>query len=153
VKLRRGEDRSSRASATVWRTPPAVRWPLGASGALYHEPMSPQPEQRERRTGWTRPVSVPADVDDPSLDKERGVVELPARVSWSGPTRRWDLSDRRQRAQVYEIVLSEGTDDDIRRLIDVDALLDLWDDMWLAPHVRRAWAPFLQRARGVRVWC
>ena len=69
------------------------------------------------------------------------------------PTRQWDLSDRRQRSQVYEIVLSEGTDDDVRRLIGIDDLLDLWDEMWLAPHVRHAWAPFLMHARGVQGTC
>jgi hypothetical protein len=25
--------------------------------------------------------------------------------------------------------------------------------MWLAPHVRRAWAPFLMHARGVQGTC
>jgi hypothetical protein len=73
-------------------------------------------------------VAVPADIDDSRLEKASGVVELPQRVSWSGPPIQWDLADRRQRAGVYEIVLSEGTDDDVRRFIEVDQLLDLWDD-------------------------
>src|SRR5579884_2485708 len=60
------------------------------------------------RTGWTRPVAVPADIDDSSLDKAGGVIELPVHVSWSGPRIQWDLADRRQRARVYEIVLSEA---------------------------------------------
>ncbi|MDQ6615076.1 MAG: hypothetical protein M3083_10075 [Actinomycetota bacterium] len=106
-----------------------------------------------RRTGWARPVSLPDDVDDSSLQKAAGVVELPAHVSWSGPRFRWDLADRRQRAQVYEIVLSEGTDDDVRRFIDVDELLDVWEDLWLAPHVRHAWAGHLRHLRGVQLRC
>lgn len=105
------------------------------------------------RTGWTRPVSLPEDIDDPRLDRASGVIELPLHVSWSGPRIRWDLADRRQRALVYEIVLTEGTDDDVRRFIDVDELLDLWDDLWLAPHVRQAWANHIQRLRHVRPRC
>jgi len=98
-------------------------------------------------------VAVPADIDDSNLDKAGGVIELPVHVSWSGPRIQWDLAARRQRAQVYEIVLSEGTDDDVRRFIDVDQLVDLWDDLWLAPHVRQAWAEHLERLRHVRLAC
>ena len=105
------------------------------------------------RTGWTRPVAVPADVDNPRVEKASGVIELPIHVSWSGPRIHWDLADRRQRARVYEIVLSEGTDDDVRWFIDVDQLVDLWDDLWLAPHVRQAWADHIQRLRLVRPRC
>jgi len=150
----RVQTRSEPAPCDGGTTPPAGQsWQLVAGGAPYHGGMAEQKGQLGRSTGWSRPVSVPDDVDDPTLEKARGAIELPRHVSWSGPTRRWDLDDRRQRAQVYEIVLSEGTDDDVRRLIVVDDLLDLWDEMWLAPHVRRAWAPFLQRARGVHVTC
>src|ERR1039458_8597481 len=38
----------------------------------------------------------------------------------------WDLDDPRQRLQVYEIVLTEGNDDDVRRFIDIDELIGLW---------------------------
>ena len=105
------------------------------------------------RTGWVRPVAVPQDVDDSRFEKASGVIELPLHVSWSGPRIRWDLADRRQRAQVYEIVLSEGTDDDVRRFIDLDQLVDLWDDLWLSPHVRHAWADHIEGLRRVRLRC
>lgn len=105
------------------------------------------------RTGWTRPVSVPADIDDSRSERTSGVIELPPHVSWSGPPIQWDLADRRQRAQVYESVLSEGTDDDIRRFIDIDQVLDLWDDLWLAPHVCQAWADHIERLRHARLRC
>ena len=106
----------------------------------------------ERRNGWSRPVSIPPDIDA-GADKASGVVVPPQHVSWSGPKRTWDLDDRRQRAQLYEIVLTEGTDDDVRRFIDVDALLDLWDELYLSPHVRTAWADALRRLRGVELAC
>lgn len=67
---------------------------------------------------------MPDDVDDPGVAKERGKVVLPRNVLWSGPQRTGDLSDRRQRAQVYEMVLTDGTVDDARRFIDVDELIE-----------------------------
>jgi hypothetical protein len=42
-------------------------------------------------------------------------------------------------------VLREGNADDIRRFIDVDELIALWDDLVLPPYVRRAWAACFRR--------
>lgn len=106
-----------------------------------------------RRVGWRRPVAVPADIDDPRRTTARGVVRLPQHLYWSGPDRAWDLDDPRQRAQVYELVLTEGTDDDVRRFIDVDELITLWAGLYLPPHVRRAWRDFLKSTRGVDLAC
>lgn len=105
------------------------------------------------RQGWSRPVALPADVDDPGVEKHRGTITLPLHVLWSGPERVWDMSDRRQRLQVYEMVLTEGTADDVRRFIDVDQLIELWPDIWLAPYVRAAWSEHLYRLRGLRLAC
>ena len=110
-------------------------------------------EASSRRRGWSRPVALPDDVDDPGVAKERGQVVLPRNVLWSGQDLVWDLSDRRQRAQIYEMVLTEGTADDVRRFIDVDELIELWSDLWLAPHVRAAWSEHLYRLRGLRLAC
>jgi hypothetical protein len=43
---------------------------------------------------------------------------------------------RRDRISVYEQVLAEGTEDDVRWFIDVGQLVDLWDELVLSPHVR-----------------
>jgi len=99
-----------------------------------------------------RPVSIPDDVDDPSVEKACGVVELPQRVRWSG-RRTYDLDDPRQRRLAYEQVLQEGTDDDVRRFIDVDTLISEWDELVLPAHVRRAWAGWLQSHKAVEVAC
>ena len=104
-----------------------------------------------RRHGWRRPVALPSDVGTSPVVS--GVIELPVHVYWSDPTRMWDLSDRRQRARVYEIVMTEGTDDDVRKFIDVDEVLALWPDLYLPPHVRDTWRDFLRRSRNVDPDC
>lgn len=94
-----------------------------------------------------RPVAVPEDLDDPSLAKATGRVELPLHIRWSGPSISYDLDDRADRARVYEQVLREGTDDDLRYYVDANQLLELWDELVLPPAVRRAWAGWLRRHR------
>ncbi len=101
----------------------------------------------------TRPVAIPDDVDDPSIRKHRGVVELPLRVRWSHPLRAYDLSDPRQLRRVYEQVLREGTEDDVRAFIDVDELLRQWDQLVLPRPVRQAWADWFHRRRGLVLAC
>ena len=99
-----------------------------------------------RRTGVaSRPVAIPDDVDDPQVKKASGVVDLPLNVRWSAPFHTYDLSDRKDRMRVYEQVLTEGTEDDVRRFIDVSELVRLWDDIVLSPHVRAAWRDWLER--------
>ncbi len=97
-----------------------------------------------------RPVAVPADIDDPSLPKASGRVVLPAHIRWSGPPIGYDLDDRSDRARVYEQVLREGTEDDVRFYIDPDQLCELWDDLVLPPRVRRAWAGWMLHHRHRR---
>jgi hypothetical protein len=99
-----------------------------------------------------RPVVVPDDVDR-QQSKARGLVQLPLHIRWSGPPIVYDLAQRGDKARVYEQVLREGTDDDIRLYIDVDDLLDLWDELVLPPPVRRAWSPWFRRHRGIELAC
>jgi hypothetical protein len=98
-------------------------------------------------------VAIPDDIDADGAPKARGVVELPLRVRWSGPRRRYDLDDPRDRALVYEQVLTEGTDEDVRRFIDVNQLVELWSDLVLPRHVRAAWARWLKERRSIVVAC
>ena len=60
---------------------------------------------------------------------------------------RWDLADPDRRRDLYEIVLVEGTLNDIRGLINGDELVRLWDRMYLPPWVRAAWRPLIDTAR------
>ncbi len=100
-----------------------------------------------------RPVALPEDVDDPDLLKASGVVTLPFHVRWSEPSLTYDLGRRADRLRVYEQVLREGTADDVRTYIDVDQLLDFFDDLVLPPNVRRAWAAWFHRHRGIELAC
>jgi len=75
------------------------------------------------------------------------VVELPLHIRWSGPPVTYDLDDRADRARVYEQVLREGTEDDVRFYIDGDRLLELWDELVLPPPVPEAWTSWIEDRR------
>lgn len=80
-----------------------------------------------------------------------GVVGLPARLFWSGPDPRavrWDLSDPSRRRDLYEIVLVNGTLDDVRALVNGPELVRLWNEMFLPPWVRTAWRALIDSARS-----
>jgi hypothetical protein len=94
-----------------------------------------------------RPFAVPDDLDDPSLPKATGMVELPLHVRWSGPPMTYDLDEPADRARVYEQVLREGTEDDVRHYIDADQLAAIFDELVLPAPVRQAWAGWLDSHR------
>jgi hypothetical protein len=48
-------------------------------------------------------------------------------------------------------VLREGTEDDVRYFVDIDVLLDLWDELVLPPTVRQAWADWFARGEELAV--
>jgi hypothetical protein len=93
-----------------------------------------------------RPVAVPDDLAS-TTSKASGRIELPLHIRWSGPALGYDLDDRADRARVYEQVLREGTESDVRYYVDAEQLLDLWDELVLPPAVREAWAARIQRLR------
>ena len=100
-----------------------------------------------------RPIALPEDVDAPVYVKAVGVVTLPDHVRWSGVSKTYNLSDPQDRARVYEQVLREGTDDDVRTFIDVDDLAEMWAGLVLPPRVRRAWAEWFRRHRNLDLPC
>jgi hypothetical protein len=79
------------------------------------------------------------------MPKASGRVELPLHIRWSGPAVTYDLNDRADRARVYEQVLREGTEADVRFYVDAGQLLELWDELVLPPAVRQAWSGWIAR--------
>ena len=61
-----------------------------------------------------------AELNDASVPKASGEVELPLHIRWSGSAITYNLSDRADRARVYEQVLREGTEADIRYYVQAD---------------------------------
>jgi hypothetical protein len=110
------------------------------------------PILRSRHLGpAARPVAVPDDLE--AGPKAAGVVTLPSNVRWSEPERTYDLGDRDDRARVYEQVLRDGTAADVRRDVDADLLLELWDDLVLPVPVRQAWAAWFRAQRRLDLRC
>ncbi len=102
--------------------------------------------EETRRPLGRMPVAIPADVGDRSLPKAKGTVRLPDHVAWSPPYV-YDLEDRQQRCRAYARVMTEGLEADVRYFVDVDALVDMWDEIYLAPHVRERWRDWLAEHR------
>jgi hypothetical protein len=67
------------------------------------------------------------------------MVQLPLGVyaSGQGPARRFDMTNEAERIELYEIVLTDGTAEDVCRYVNREELLRLWPRLWLPPHVRR----------------
>lgn len=93
-----------------------------------------------RHGGWRRPVSVPDDLGQ-LHGPATGEVRLPLRVysSGRGSERTFDLSDRGQVMEMYQVVLNEGALDDVCRFVNAHLLREVWPHLWLPQHVRRAW--------------
>lgn len=101
-----------------------------------------QASVRSRGDGWQRPVAVPE-----SLAQLRGEltghVRLPITVYASGPAREFDLSSESDRIELYPIVMTDGRLQDVVGLLNATELVRLLPQLWLSPHVRRAWAPLV----------
>ena len=93
----------------------------------------------EHEVGRGRSTFVPSAL--PRLLPARAFrsAQLPLHLNWSEPGRTFALRDRRDRARVYEIVLREGTADDILAYVDGHLLVDLWEELVLPRMVRAAW--------------
>ena len=96
-----------------------------------------------------RVVRVPSRLPRLPVEQALAAVELPLTVNWSQPGRVFRLSDRGDRARVYELVLREGSDADVLAYIDGALLVDLWDELVLPRAVRAAWSPLIDQVRGV----
>jgi hypothetical protein len=68
-----------------------------------------------------------------------GTVMLDRRLDWSGRSR-YDLTNPRRLASMYETVLREATSsDELARWLDGPTLVRLWPELVLPPQVRQPW--------------
>ena len=100
-----------------------------------------------------RPVAIPEDLENTTAVKATGKITLPLHIKWSGTTLAYDLNNNADCARVYEQVLREGTEDDIRYYIEIEKLLDLWDDLVLPNAVRKAWESWFSRHKISGLTC
>ena len=108
------------------------------------------------RPGWVRDVAVPGSLGE-LRGRLSGAVALPARLFWSGPDPRavrWDSADSGRRRDLYEIVLVEGTPDDVSRTGQRARIGAAVGQIYLPPWVRAAWQPLIDAAAAARgaVW-
>jgi len=79
-----------------------------------------------------------------------GIVELPLRLFWSAPDRRFDLGDLDMLRSMYEKVLRDAIRmDELTTYLNGGRLVAVWPDLFLPRDVRRAWEdqhPVLRRA-------
>ena len=69
-----------------------------------------------------------------------GTVELPLRLFWSAPDRRFSLDDPDERKLLYQTVLREASrPEDLTTYLDGDTLASLWPGLYLPKGVRQAW--------------
>jgi hypothetical protein len=95
---------------------------------------------RSSKVGPTsRPVAIPDDFEISDDAKASGIVVLPNRIRWSEPDLTFDLSATADRLRLYEIVLVEGTEADVRHYVRFDELVLAWNDIYLPAYVRKAW--------------
>ena len=104
----------------------------------------PRVEFRHHRKPRGPGVWVPSRLWRLPVSQALGHVTLPLHLDWSAPGRTLDLSDRGQRARVYEVVLREGAAGDIRAIVDGALLVDLWDELVLPGAVRGVWDPVIE---------
>ena len=91
-------------------------------------------------------ATVPDTLQRLTVSQAMRTVILPLHLNWSDPGRSFNLSDRADRARVYEIVLREGQAGDISTYVDGALLVDLWDELVLPRTLRAAWEPVITAA-------
>ena len=86
-----------------------------------------------------RPIHVPNRLWKLNPADAFRTVQLPLSVNWSNPGKEFDLSIRRQRARLYEVVIREGMPKDMLKFIDGSLLIDLWQEIVLPQVIRTHW--------------
>jgi len=141
-------DRCASSTCGSVRWPVAgVRWQTWPMDTQRVEVIGSEPiEFTTLSTRRGRPFSVPSRLPQLPPECALATVVLPHWVDWSPPGRPYRLADRRQRYAVYQLVLNEGSGEEITRFVDGALLVELWPDLILPAEIRDAWDPV------VRAW-
>jgi len=95
-----------------------------------------------------KPYAVPASLND-LAGPATGELVLPHSVMWAPGDGRVDLDVPGGASLAYRALLSEGSLEDILRLVNADRLRDVWGDLLLPRRVRSLWeAAFLELRSG-----
>ena len=87
--------------------------------------------------GETKPYFAPknlANLNGP----DSGAIKLPHTVYW-GPDRWFNLTCRSSLHQAYQMILEEGSIEDIILYLDRNVLLSIWKDLSLPPRLFHLW--------------
>jgi hypothetical protein len=96
----------------------------------------------------SRPVSIPENFQQSSVEIDATNIQLPRHIWWSDPPLVFDLTKKKERNRLYELVLTEGSEDDVSQFIDFQTLLTIWTELFLPRYVRRQWESWLE-SQGV----
>ena len=136
IAYRRATDRRRRGTQTWER--------------LDDQPVAEVRVLEPRSTSRWRSSTPPADWSHDTGPTD-AVVELPFHLYWSDDNNRFDLSKHARLRSMYQIVLTEGTADDVRTYINRALLIDVWNDLWLSPAVHEAWDSWIEAHRHATV--
>jgi hypothetical protein len=84
-----------------------------------------------------RPYAVPHTLEE-LAGPAGGVVVLPGWLDWS-PRRSYDLSDPAALRVMYEQIIQEGREQDLKAYLNAELLLRVWPELILPVRVRRLW--------------
>ena len=79
------------------------------------------------------------------------MVELPFHLYWSDDNNAFDLSKRARLRSMYQVVLAEGSAQDVCSYINFALLIDVWSELWLSPAVHEAWDNWIEEHRHAAV--
>ena len=119
---------------------------LAANGQ--HLVAVPDPVFTRHRDRRGKPFYVPDQLPRLPIEAALGTIVLPPHVDWSPAGRPRSLAERSERLLTYQVVLAEGSPQDIQRWVDGALLVDCWADLHLPAAIRHAWQPLVDRARG-----
>jgi hypothetical protein len=92
----------------------------------------------------SRPVAIPENFEQSSVEPGATRTQLPRHIWWSDPPLVFDLTKEKDRNRLYELVLTEGSEDDVSQFIDFQTLLRIWPELFLPRYVRRQWESWFE---------